>query len=318
MTKTLLVGGAGFIGSNIARELLEKEEEVVIFDPLIQYVNPFEADYSTLINKRFEGIVDKVTIERADARYLREVYRILEKHKPDYIIHLAGMPISTISNVLIDEAIESTVTSTTNLLEAIKDVGFVKRFIYTSSSMVYGDFQYTPADENHPKNPKDIYGASKLAGEIFTQAYGKRFDLEYTIIRPSAVYGPTDMNKRVSQIFVENALKGEELILKGSDTKLDFTHVKDAAHGFVLATFSENAKNEVFNITSGNAKSLKELAEIVKELVPDVKIREEPLDKSMPERGTLDISKARKLLGFEPQYDLNEGIREYIKFLEKK
>ncbi len=317
MARVLIIGGAGFIGSNIARELIESDHEVIIFDPFIQYVSPFETDLHVPLTKRFEGIANKVIVERGDARYVRDVHRVLEKYKPEYVIHLAAMPISTISNVFIGEAIDCTMISTSHLLEAIKDVGGVKRFIYTSSSMVYGDFKYTPVDEEHPKNPKDLYGGAKLAGEVLTQAYGRRFGIDYVIIRPSAVYGPTDMNKRVSQIFVENALKGKELVLEGPDTKLDFTNVKDTAHGFVLAMFSENAKNEVFNITSGDAKSLRELVAVIKEIIPDLKVIEKPFNSAMPERGTLDISKAKRLLGFEPKYNLKEGIKEYIEFLKQ-
>ena len=167
-------------------------------------------------------------------------------HRPQRIIHLAALPIADLSHTHSDEAIRSILHGTVNVLETLRDADFVERFIYTSSSMVYGDFQFYSANEEHPKNPKDIYGGTKLAGEILTQSFSRRFGIEYTIIRPSAVYGPTDVNRRVSGIFIENARRGEELVLHGGGgAKLDFTYVKDTAHGFVLATLAEEARNEL-------------------------------------------------------------------------
>jgi nucleoside-diphosphate-sugar epimerase len=195
-------------------------------------------------------------------------------------------------------------------------VDFVDRFVYTSSSMVYGDFKFYSANEEHPKNPKDIYGGTKLAGEVLTQAFSRRFGIEYTIIRPSAVYGPTDVNRRVSQIFMERARDGRELALHGGGaTKLDFTYVKDTAHGFCLAALAEDARNEVFNITRGEARSLLAFAEILKATFPNLAMRIEAHESHRPKRGTLDISKARELLGFHPRYSLEDGLAETLDYV---
>ena len=209
---------------------------------------------------------------------------------------------------------------TVNVLESIREVDSVKRFVYASSSMVYGDFERMPADEKHPTNPLDVYGGTKLSSEILTRVYSKQYGIKYTIIRPSAVYGPTDVNRRVTQIFVENALMGKPLALhNGGESKLDFTYVEDTANGFVLALRSKKAENEAFNITRGEGRSLKELAEIIQRLVPGTRIerKEASKDEKRPERGTLDISKARKLLGYKPQYSLEEGMKMYVEFVKK-
>ena len=129
-------------------------------------------------------------------------------------------------------------------------VGKVQCFIYASSSMVYGDFQSASADESHPTNPKEIYGTMKLAGENITLGLSRFYEIPSTIVRPSAVYGPTDMNRRVTQIFLEKAIDREVLEVQGADEALDFTYVKDIARGFVLAATMPSGAGQVLNIFS--------------------------------------------------------------------
>lgn len=303
--KILVIGGAGFIGSNICKKLVGRGYDVGIFDLFLQYIPSAKYKYYDILQFRLKTLIKQgVKIFRGDARYKDNVGHIIKLFKPDRIIHLAAMPISSMSNIYIEEALESTIASTTNILQIIKDLDFIKRFVYTSSSMVYGDFQYSPADEEHPTKPKDIYGGAKLCGEVMTEAFHERFGINYTIIRPSAVYGPTDINERVSQIFIEDGLDGKELVVKGDDSRLDFTYVEDAAEGFVLAALSEKAKNHTFNITCGEGRSLLEYVDILKKFIPDLRVRIETADKKIPKRGALDISKARKLLGYDPKYKL--------------
>jgi nucleoside-diphosphate-sugar epimerase len=231
-------------------------------------------------------------------------------------VHLAALPDANLSNQFTEGAIENNLLGTTNLLEAARSLRGMRRLLYTSSSMVYGDFQYTPADEEHPTLPKEIYGGTKLAGEVMVGAYGRRFGMSYTIIRPSAVYGPTDLNRRVTQIFVENALRGRPLVLdNGGHSKLDFSHVEDVAEGFVRALFSPRAENRTYNITRGRARSLRELSEIVARCVPGTRIEEREFKEFRPERGTLSIERAREEIGFQPKLDLEDGIPPYVDFM---
>jgi nucleoside-diphosphate-sugar epimerase len=213
---------------------------------------------------------------------------------------------------------EANLIATVTLLDAVQSLRDLRRFVYTSSSMVYGDFEYAPADEDHPKAPKDVYGGTKLAGEVMVGAYGRRFGIPFTVIRPSAVYGPTDVNRRVTQIFVENALKGLPIVLhNGGVSKLDFTHVSDVSDGFVRATLSEKSVNRTYNITRGRGRSLKELAEIVAKLVPGTRFEEKPPDMLRPERDALSIARAREDLGFEPKVDLEDGMPPYVEFVRR-
>ena len=314
----LVTGGAGFIGSHIARELLEEGHKVFIYDSFVQYISPLASNYQKCLETRFAGIKDHVEIIRGDTRDKMDVRSCILKTKPEIIIHMAALPLADLSNTHTEEALGTIISGTVNILDIIREVDFVKRFVYTSSSMVYGDFESEPVHEDHSKRPKDVYGGAKLAGEIMTQAYGRRFDIEYAIVRPSAVYGPTDVNLRVSQIFLENAIAGKELVLYDSGkSRLDFTFVKDCAHGIILVAHSKNAANEVFNITCGEGRSLKELADILKQYFPDLRMRiEESSQVFRPKRGALDITRARTLLGYNPRYSLEEGIREYMEYAQ--
>ena len=229
----------------------------------------------------------------------------------------------TISYILnAAEAREGSVDSTAGILEIInhfklKDGYCPLRFTYFSSSMVYGDFQSEVATEGHQKRPKEVYGTMKLAGEVVTRGLADFYGIPYTIVRPSAVYGPTDMNRRVSQIFIEKALNKQKIKVHGKDEKLDFTYIKDIAHGAILATIKKEGIGEDFNITHGRAHTLLDYVECLKYHFPDLDYEILPRDSFRPKRGTLSIEKASKLLGYEPQYSLKEGVNDYVEFINK-
>ena len=146
------------------------------------------------------------------------------------------------------------------------------------------------------------------------RAYSRVFDIPLTIIRPSAVYGPGDTNRRVVQIFVENAMEGLPITLKGSDTTLDFTYVKDTAQGIVKAAMNQNSIGKTYNITTGQGRTLLELAAILRKYFPSLEIiQEDMLETYIPKRGSLSIERAKEDFGYEPEYTLETGIEEYIK-----
>lgn len=315
MNDTIMVtGGAGFIGSYVVRELLKRDYDVVVYDAFVQYLPPMNSLLSDYMAYRFDGIEDEVTFERGDTRDAGHLRRTIEDHRPSRILHLAALPIADLSNTHSEEAMTSIVGGTVNALEIIRDISFVERFVYVSSSMIYGDFVERPAPEDHPKRPKDVYGGTKYSGEIMTETFGRRYGIDYTVVRPSAVYGPFDANRRVTQIFVENALQGEPLVVYGGgEQRLDFTYVGDTARGLVRAAFDENAANETFNITYGRGYSLLELVEILDGLVPDLEVDVvEERDVFRPKRGALSIEKARRKIGYEPEVSLEEGMERYV------
>jgi nucleoside-diphosphate-sugar epimerase len=316
MTKrrVFITGGAGFIGARLTRMLVDAGHDVAIYDSFVQYISPLASRYQLNLRMRFEGLDGKFRTFRGDTREPMMLLRAVEEFKPDIVVHLAALPISDLANVHSEEAMGTIVSGTTNCLEVIRDRKEC-RFVYISSSMVYGDFEQEPAPEDHPLRPKEVYGGAKLAGEVMTQAFARRYGLDCVIVRPSAVYGPTDVNRRVSQIFVENALSGKPLILHdGGSARLDFTYIDDIARGILLAALSEKAKGGVFNLTAGEGRSLKEFAEILRKEVPELQVETGPGNMFRPRRGALDIRRAREVLGYEPQWRLERGIPAYVDF----
>ena len=314
MSKILITGGAGFIGSYVSRKLLAMGHEVVAYDAFVHYISPLKSVLKDFFELRFEGIVDQIDFRRGDTRDQAHLRRVIMETRPDRILHLAALPIADLSNRHSEEALTSILEGAVNVMEVIRDVDFVERFVYISSSMIYGDFEEIPAPEDHPKRPKDIYGGTKYAGEVMTETYSRRYGIPYSIVRPSAVYGPYDVNRRVSQIFVENALLGKPITLFGGGHQtLDFSFVEDTAQGIIQVMFHENGAGEAFNITYGRGYSLREFAEILKSHVPDLEVNivaEE--DVFRPKRGALSIAKAKELVGYDPQVSLEEGIQRYL------
>lgn len=184
--------------------------------------------------------------------------------------------------------------------------------------MVYGDFKKKFVTENDNCNPKEIYGTMKLAGEVATKGMCKEYRIPYNIIRPSAVYGPTDMNYRVSQYFIEKAFLKEKISIHGKKESLDFTYIDDLIDGCWLAANSKKGVNETFNITYGKARTLYDYVKILQKYFKDLKYVIEKRDSKRPKRGTLKNDKAKRLLGFKPKVNLEKGIKLYLEYIKKR
>jgi nucleoside-diphosphate-sugar epimerase len=191
----------------------------------------------------------------------------------------------------------------------------VEQFVFFSSSMVYGNFLTERVAEEHPLEPMGIYGALKVAGEKLVIAYHQVFGLPYTIVRPSALYGPRCVSRRVGQIFIESAINGATLRVDGDGSeRLDFTHIDDLVQGILLVLKRPEAKNEIFNLTYGESRAIKDLLELTKEAFPTVRVENVERDHLMPVRGTLSVDKARRLLGYEPVNPVEVGFPKYIEW----
>jgi nucleoside-diphosphate-sugar epimerase len=183
--------------------------------------------------------------------------------------------------------------------------------------MVYGDFADGTKEDASTK-PKNIYGEAKLTGERMVKLFAKRDGLNYNIVRPSGVYGPGDMPDRVVSKFFAKAMKNETITLHNGENKVDFTYRQDAARGIILAALSSVA-NVSFNITAGNATSLRTLAEKIIEITGSKSDVEDIGNHELyPMRGTLDIGRAKDLLQYEPEFTLEQGLKSYYDWLQLK
>lgn len=329
MKTYFITGGEGFIGYHLCKELLKDNtiDKIVIYDAFKHYIPMVETTWLHYQAYRIKTLNDKRIVRvRGDTTDRGLLKENIEKYKPNIIIHLAALPIAFISDVYPEEAKRNILDGAITLLDVIREASFkLDRLVYISSSMVYGDFlrdkddKIIPAKEDQACNPMDLYGSMKLSGEYITKAYCKKFGIKYTILRPSAVYGPTDCNRRVTEIFLYDAMKGKEIILdNGGYHQLDFTYVEDLAKGIMLAATSDKAVNQIFNITRGEGRTIHDLAQILLKLIPSAKIIEQSRTVNRPNRGTCDITKAKELLGYNPKFSLEDGMKIYYEFVKEQ
>lgn len=322
--RVALIGGGGFIGHNLALRLLEVGAEPHVIDSLQVNnlgaftngltANPNDKLYVGFINERLDMLRHSgVPLHILDARDYNLLSPTLASIKPDIVVQLAAIAHANRANKDPFSTFDHSMRTLENALDSVRERK--PHFIFFSSSMVYGNFDNAEAVETQNCEPLGIYGALKFAGEKLVIAYNQVFDLPYTIVRPSALYGERCVSRRVGQVLIENAIRGKEVTINGDGTdRLDFTYIGDLVQGLILCMSKEAAKNEIFNITYGSSRSLNQMAEILIENFPGTKLEHHPRDRLMPERGTLDISKARKLLGYDPQFPLERGYVNYIKW----
>jgi nucleoside-diphosphate-sugar epimerase len=313
MTKTILItGGLGLIGHQVVQKLENLNLSVIIADTQTNYgiIPQTEIDY--LISER-RKIIKTGKIHKIDITDKDSTEWLFRHYKPDAVIHLASFPRQKVVNA--NPALGSRVMSEglLNLLEACVKYT-CSRILYTSSSMVYGDFN-NYVTEDVVCRPQGQYGIMKLAGEWLIRDYQKR-GVDHTIFRPSAVYGPLDVEDRVISKFLLTAMRGGILKVNGVNETLDFTYVDDAADGIVQALLSENTKNKTYNITKSHSKTLLAAAELAVKLVGNgtIEIRDKDLD--FPSRGALDITAAKKDFNFNPKIDIEEGFERYYYWLK--
>ena len=312
--KILVTGGKGFIGSKIV-EMLCKDHTVVVVDNEDTYGIMTKNELNNLFKWRTRNWDPrKVAFIPGDVLD-RGVCLQAFSRRPDIVIHLATYPRAKIVDNDPITGIPKVINTTTNLLWHSSKFN-VKKFVYVSSSMVYGDFVDGTKEDGKTK-PKNIYGEAKLTGERMVKLISKRDGLNYAIVRPSGVYGPGDMPDRVVSKFFEKAMKNDTITLHNGNNKVDFTYRQDAATGIIQAALSQVA-NVSFNITTGNATRLRTLAEKIIEITgSESEIEDIGNHELYPSRGTLDISRAKDLLNYEPQYTLEEGLKSYYDWLRQ-
>jgi nucleoside-diphosphate-sugar epimerase len=314
--KILVTGGLGFIGHNVVAHLEAQGHACVITDTKTTYGIIPQAELDYLIAERQTKIkTDRIySIDIADRDGIAWLIR---EHRPDIVIHLASFPRQKVVNANPQVGSQTMSQGLLNLLEASSQ-GQVQKFVYVSSSMVYGDFVESSIDgihESHPTNPIGQYGIMKLAGEWLTRDYTRRTGMAHTIIRPSAVYGPLDVEDRVVSKFLLGAMRDGVLNVNGGNECLDFTYVDDTAQGIADAAVSDNTGNTTYNITRGHARSLLQAAELCVTIVGRGHVQIRLPDANFPTRGQLNIQRAQLDFEYRPQVDIEQGFRLYYDWL---
>ena len=309
----LVTGGLGLIGHNVVKRLQAQGHTVSIIDTKTNYDIIPQEEITHLIAQRSQGldlskyycldIVNKWTIESC-----------FSVDKPEIVIHMASFPRQKVVNAHPGRGSRTMSEGLLNLLDHSTKHG-VRKFIYISSSMVYGDFK-DDVKEDYECKPQGQYGILKLAGEWLVKDYTRRTNLVHTIIRPSAVYGPLDVEDRVISKFILRAMRGQPLQVNGAQETLDFTYVDDAADGIVAAALSDRTDNKTYNITKSHSHSLLDAANLAVKVAGKGEIIVGDRDLDFPSRGALNIDAARRDFGFDPKVDVEQGFQNYYDWLK--
>jgi UDP-glucose 4-epimerase len=299
--KVLITGGSGFIGYSVAKFLNSKGFQVKIFD-ITQPAQPLGEYYL------------------GSMMYADELYWAMKDC--DYVVHLAALlgVKRTEQNRL--RCLDLNINGTRNILDAAVRAG-IKKVVFSSSSEVYGEPLKTPISESDRLHPKSVYAVTKLAGEEYLKAYHDEHGLDYTIVRFFNIYGPGQVAEFVLPKFIRSAMAGKPITVNGDGKQTrSFCYVDDAARGVYLALVSKKANGHVFNIGNDRAgTSMTDLASKVINIVGSKKskivfIKEGNADRT-GSRDILnrlpDISKARKILKYNPKIGLDKGIKLTIK-----
>ena len=308
--KILVTGGLGLIGHNVVKRLQDQRHIVSIIDVKTNYgiIPQGEIDY---LMKERSKYLDLSRLYPYAIENKQTIDHVFQAEKPEVVIHMASFPRQKVveQNPILASDVMS--NGLINLLEKSKKYN-VKKFVYISSSMVYGDFT---ADvlEAHTCRPQGQYGIMKLLGEKLVEDYHRLGAFDYTIIRPSAVYGEWDVEDRVVSKFVTKAMRGETLKVNGPDEVLDFTYVEDTAQGIVLAATLDKANSNIYNITRSEDRqwTLKDAAELAIKIAGKGDLIVADRDLSFPKRGRLSIMRAQRDLGYDPKVNVEEGFQRY-------
>jgi UDP-glucose 4-epimerase len=308
----VVTGGAGFIGSELVRQLAARGERVVIID--------------NLVNGKRENVADvlsrQVMLQVTDVRDIDAVIPHLREARAVYHLACLGVRHSVHSP---HENHDVNATATLKLLAAARHAD-VPRFVYVSSSEVYGGVQSTPIlgdaiSEDHPAFPCTVYGGSKLAGESYTRAYFRTYGYPTVVVRPFNTYGPRSHHEgdsgEVIPKFLLRCLAGRPMIVFGDGSQSrDFTFVSDTAAGILLAGEHPKAVGETINIGSGTDVTVASLAKTVAAVTgrPDAEVVHDEPRPGDVYRLIADVSRARALLGFEPRVSMADGLQRLLQW----
>jgi UDP-glucose 4-epimerase len=304
----LITGGAGFIGSHIVRELLNMGEEVRVLD-----------NFSTGKRENIASFLGKIELIEGDLRDLEVVKEAVQG--VDYILHQGAIP--SVPRSIVDpiQTNEVNIRGTLNVLVAGREAN-VKRVIYASSSSIYGDSPILPKREDMTPNPLSPYATSKLTGEYYCKVFYRLYGIETVILRYFNVFGPcqdpTSQYSAVIPKFIRAMLAGEppEIYGNGHQSR-DFTYVENVVIANILATKGKRVAGEILNVACGNRVTLLELVRSINEVLDT---DTSPIY-TAPRPGDVrhsfaDISKAERLLGYNPRVDFKVGLMETVEWMK--
>lgn len=307
MSKIIVTGGAGNIGSFIVDQCVELGHRVIVID------NFYNGKYPNIAPHLADRTIELETIDIASWEQVRYVF---DKHRPDYVSHQASLMIMD-SNKFPYKALDTNIKGTFNIIQACSDHK-VKKLVYASSSQVYGNPRFIPITEDHPFDNQTLYGATKIAKEALMQSWAYSHDVPYVGFRYFNIYserqGLGAFYTQVFQKWIHAIYEDKEIIMYGDgEQTLDLVHSSDAAKANILAMFNNDVINEHFNIGSGKETKLKDLLALIeRQLNKKAKVKNVESDPHLVKRRCASIEKAKKMLRFKPTISVEEGTKRYI------
>jgi nucleoside-diphosphate-sugar epimerase len=309
MSRYLVTGGAGFIGSNIVAELLRRGEQVRVID-----------DFSTGRRENIEEFAGKIELIEGDIRDMKLVREVMKG--VDFVLHQAAL--ASVQRSIDDptSSNEVNIQGTLNLLEAARHAK-VKKFVYASSSSVYGDSEELPKHEGMPTNPKSPYALTKLTGEWYARIYGNIFDVATVGLRYFNVFGPKqDPNSQYSAvipIFVKALMEGRRATIFGDgEQSRDFTYVENVVSANLLACSAVAPSGRVYNVACGKRFTLNFLYERLREIIgSDIDPEYGPERIGDVRHSMASIDAVKRDLGFEVLVDFETGLEKTVEWYRK-
>ena len=311
--KVLITGAGGFIGSHLTEKLVKLGAQVKAF---VRYNSRNDRGLIEILPSHIKDKIEIIMGDLRDPEAVRNATKDI-----DIVFHLGALIAIPYSYIHPREVVETNVMGTLNILNSARDYG-VENIIHTSTSEVYGTAQYVPIDEQHPLQGQSPYSASKIGADKLAESFFRSFDLPISIVRPFNTYGPRQSARAVIPTIISQALTRNEIFLGSLFPTRDLTYVDDIVDGYIKVAVSDKAMGEVINLGSGFEISIGDLAKkILNVLKKNIKIvthsdRVRP-SKSEVERLFADISKAKKLIGWEPKISLDEGLSYTIEWYKK-
>jgi UDP-glucose 4-epimerase len=307
MPRTVLVtGGAGFIGSNLVRALIERGDDVRVLD-----------NFSTGNRVNLEGL--DVEIVEGELRSYERVHRAVRGAEIVYHLGALGSVPRSVQDPLTSSAVN--IEGTLNVLLAARDEG-IRRVVYSSSTSVYGSTRQLPTTEDTPPDPISPYGVAKLAAERYCVSFSRVYDsLETAVLRYFNVFGPrqspSSQYAAVVPLFVTAIATGQPVQIHGDgEQSRDFTYVENVVDATLRASVAEGANGEIFNIANGTPASVNALADTIGAILGKPVLKEHLPPRAGDIRDSwADLSKATRILGYRPAVELDEGLRRTVEFL---
>ena len=311
--KALVTGAGGFIGSHLTERLVTLGADVKAF---VRYNSRNDWGLLEVLPMHIRHEIEIISGDLKGPEVVRQATK-----DTDIVFHLAALVAVPYSYVNPRDFVETNVIGTLNVLNAAKEHN-IERLIHTSTSEVYGTAQYIPIDEKHPLQAQSPYAASKIGADKLVESYHLSYDLPVTTVRPFNTYGPRQSARAIIPTIITQALTRKKIFLGSMHPTRDFNYIEDTVDAFIKAAESPKSVGEVINFGSGQEISIGDLTDKITALISkDVEVvfdatRIRPISSEV-ERLVADVTKAKELVGWEPRFSLDDGIRKTIEWISE-